>query len=213
MPARYFNTELKEYKTEVFTNLKEYIANPILVSQTIQAELSNLRHSIAHTKTRSEVSGGGKKPWKQKGTGRARHGSTRSPIWVKGGVAHGPRNTVNWHKKINQSARIATLKSLLKDRLDSKQIFVFNDDFDFTKTKECDELFSKINSKLGSKTKEFVIVYSILEKNKTLGFSNLDNDFLNSQNLKLFKLAKAKNYIFTPQALIEIENKITKNSL
>jgi large subunit ribosomal protein L4 len=210
MSARYFSSDLKEYKQQVFPVLEDFLANPLLVSQTIQAELSNLRHSIAHTKVRSEVSGGGKKPWKQKGTGRARHGSTRSPIWVKGGVAHGPRNTVNWHKKINKSARVSTLKSLLKDRLDGKNIFVLNTETEFNKTKDCSELFDKVNQKLSSKTKEFVIIYSASDKEKTLGFSNLEVDFLNSQNLKLFKLAKAKNYILTTQALAELETKITK---
>src|SRR3989344_8038867 len=66
--------------------------NADLVHQTVEAIRANLRTPVAHTKSRGEVSGGGKKPWRQKGTGRARHGSSRSPIWRGGGVAHGPRN-------------------------------------------------------------------------------------------------------------------------
>ncbi len=64
--------------------------NSILVAQVLRAQMANKRRPWAHAKTRAEVRGGGRKPWRQKGTGRARHGSTRSPLWVGGGKAHGP---------------------------------------------------------------------------------------------------------------------------
>ena len=83
--------------------------NADLVHQVVVAMTSSMRHSIANTKTRGEVSGGGKKPWQQKGTGRARHGSTRSPIWVGGGIAHGPRKEKNYDRKINKKARAKAL--------------------------------------------------------------------------------------------------------
>lgn len=88
-----------------------------LIHEAMIAQRANARQSLAHTKTRGDVRGGGKKPWKQKGTGRARHGSTRSPIWVGGGVAHGPRNDQNFSVKINRKARRKALCMVLSDRV------------------------------------------------------------------------------------------------
>jgi len=96
--------------------------NADLVHEVVRLMNSNSRSPIAHTKTRGEVRGGGKKPWKQKGTGRARHGSTRSPIWVGGGVAHGPRNDKNFSRKINKKARAKALYTILSKKYKDGQI-------------------------------------------------------------------------------------------
>lgn len=76
--------------------------NPDLIHQIVVAMAANRRQPLAHTKQRDEVSGGGKKPWRQKGTGRARHGSTRSPLWKGGGATFGPRNDRDYTQKINK---------------------------------------------------------------------------------------------------------------
>jgi len=106
--------------------------NADLVHQVVVGMQANARQSIAHTKFRGEVSGGGKKPWKQKGTGRARHGSTRSPIWKGGGVTHGPRAEKDYSVKINRKMRLAALKSVLSRKWADGEI-IFVDSFAFAK--------------------------------------------------------------------------------
>ncbi len=97
--------------------------NPGLIHQVLLAQSANARVARAHTKDRGEVRGGGKKPWRQKGTGRARHGSTRSPLWVGGGVTFGPTKERNFSQKINRKMKRNALFSALSQKLRDKEIF------------------------------------------------------------------------------------------
>ncbi len=97
--------------------LFEVKVNPTLVHQAVVFQQANAREVLAHTKGRGEVRGGGKKPWKQKGTGRARHGSVRSPIWVGGGITFGPTKERNFGKKMNRAAKRAALAMTLSDKV------------------------------------------------------------------------------------------------
>jgi large subunit ribosomal protein L4 len=106
--------------------------NANLLHEVVVSMQSNARSGTAHTKFRGEVAGGGKKPWKQKGTGRARHGSSRSPIWVGGGVAHGPRTEKSYAKKINKNVRAKALAVALSKKFTDGQV-VFVEGFDFNK--------------------------------------------------------------------------------
>jgi len=119
--------------------------NADLVHEVVRLMNSNSRNPIAHTKTRGEVSGTGKKPWKQKGTGRARHGSRRSPIWVGGGVAHGPRNDKNFSRKINKKARTKALFTILSRKFkDGEIIFLDSVAFAAPKTKDAKSVISSL---------------------------------------------------------------------
>ncbi len=124
--------------------------NADLVHQVVTSMESTARTPVAHTKNRGEVSGGGKKPWKQKGTGRARHGSTRSPIWVGGGVTHGPRNEKIFLRKVNKKMKAKALYTILSAKFKKGQI-LFVDDFKITdaKTKEAKGILSSLSKVSG----------------------------------------------------------------
>ena len=119
--------------------------NKDLVQQARVGLLANKRPSVAHTKDRSEVRGGGRKPWRQKGTGRARHGSRRSPIWKGGGVSHGPRNEKDYSKKINSAMVKVAMKNALSSKFKNGQVMIINDfDFNSSKTKDFKNTFKNV---------------------------------------------------------------------
>ncbi len=122
--------------------------NSDLVHQVLVSYQSNLRTGTAHTKDRSEVSGGGKKPWKQKGTGRARHGSSRSPIWIHGGVSHGPRSEKDYSKKINDKMKLKALSVVLSARGKDGTMMPLSGMFTAQKTKEAELTLTTLASKV-----------------------------------------------------------------
>jgi len=119
--------------------------NSDLVHQAMVSQSSNRRQGTAHTKDRGDVSGGGKKPWRQKGTGRARHGSNRSPIWKGGGVTFGPRNEKVYLKIVPKKIRRKALKMVLSSKVENKQ-FILLDELKLTgtKTKEMADILKKM---------------------------------------------------------------------
>jgi len=94
------------------------------ILQVLNVYQNNQRQGTRNTKTRGDVSGGGRKPWKQKGTGRARQGSTRSPLWYKGGVTFGPRKNVNWKRTVNEKMKSKVICSLLSQMLKAEVVNV-----------------------------------------------------------------------------------------
>jgi len=127
MEAILYNQKGKETgKIQLSENIFGLSWNADLVHQVVTSMESSARTPVAHTKNRGDVRGGGKKPWKQKGTGRARHGSIRSPIWVGGGVAHGPRKARSFEVKINKKMKSASVRALLSRKLNDGQVAVFD---------------------------------------------------------------------------------------
>ena len=124
--------------------------NGDLVHQVVTAMQANARTPVAHTKTRGEVRGGGRKPWKQKGTGRARHGSSRSPIWKGGGVTHGPRNEKSYDQKINKKMKAKALYAVLSEKLRKGQLlFVEELNLKAIKTKDAVSIIKDLSSLKG----------------------------------------------------------------
>jgi large subunit ribosomal protein L4 len=156
MKVKVYNLQGKEQgdielADEVF-NVK---AKPSVVHEVYVAQTNNQREPWADTKNRGEVHGGGKKPWKQKGTGRARHGSIRSPIWKGGGVAFGPLSIRSYKTKINKKTRHLALKMCLSDKVKNSMFYVV-DALDFSETKT--KLFSQFLKALPKKQKSYIVL-------------------------------------------------------
>lgn len=148
MDAVIYNKEGKETgKVTLPKEVFELPWNADLVHQVVVAMQANARTPVAHTKDRSEVRGGGRKPWQQKGTGRARHGSTRSPIWIGGGVTFGPRNEKDYSKKVNRKMRTKALYTVLSKKFkDGEVIFVDSLAADAPKTKDAKATLAALGS-------------------------------------------------------------------
>lgn len=188
--------------------------NHDLVHQVIQAQIANARQVTAHTKDRGDVRGGGKKPWKQKGTGRARHGSRRSPIWKGGGVAFGPTKERNFTKAINVTMRRKALFMTLSSKVKDSQIAVLDGiNLEQIKTKSAatiasaaPKLFTDYKS---TKTKKDKILLAIPAKNKTIEQSFRNIPFVNvieARNLNPHDVLQYKYLVIAKDALPVIEN-------
>jgi len=178
-----------------------------IVHRALKQHLNNKRQGSAHTKTRSEVRGGGKKPWKQKGTGRARAGSTRSPLWKGGGVIFGPRTRV-YTKKINKKERKLAIKTLIYNKF--KNTIIINNFFNKI-TQPSTRLAFNLLGKLGiemQKNNKSKVLLIVKDKNSNLYLSvrNLDNlELITANNLNVLSLIKADQILITLEALNTIE--------
>lgn len=171
------------------------------IHKSLKNQLTNNRIRNANTKTRSEVRGGGKKPWKQKGTGRARVGSTRSPLWKGGGVIFGPQKTI-YKSKINKKEKNLAIRTLLYNKLSNTKIV---DNLSIAtekpKTKSALEVLNNIKININEHKKILIIVE---KKTKLiyLSFRNISNiELIEAKNLNVLSLLKAEIIVITLQSL------------
>jgi len=179
--------------------------NEALLHQAVVAQMANMRRVIAHTKDRSEVRGGGKKPWRQKGTGRARHGSRRSPIWVGGGVTFGPTTDKNFKKKINaKMKRKATLMALSGKAKDKELIVLDKLELAAPKTKEMAVVVDKVVPGVAT------ALLMLPERNETIqraGRNLSDFKTINVLNINVLDLLNHKYLVMTQETVTALNKK------
>lgn len=177
------------------------VPNDAVLYDAITLARNSMRQGTHETKTRSEVSGGGKKPWRQKGTGRARQGSTRSPQWVHGGIVFGP-HVRSYDKKMNRKERRLALKSALAYKVIDKELIIVDSfKLESNKTKDAKEILS--NLKTGKKV---LIIVDELDENTILATRNLNNVMLLQVNeINTLDIVAANNMIITEAAVKTIE--------
>lgn len=175
-----------------------------LIHRVYLTQLKNARKHTASTKTKSEVRGGGRKPWKQKGTGNARAGSRRSPLWVGGGVTFGPKPRIVSKKVNKKERRLAILSALYL----KKKEFVFVDEnalsnFSVIKTKETLKLLQTLNV---STTKKILFVLSTPNKNLWLATRNLKNVVITTAKCLNLKQLLHTHHIILSQSSLDLIN-------
>ncbi len=173
------------------------VANHELLKQAYVAYLANGRENLAVTKTRGEVRGGGKKPWKQKGTGRARFGSSRVPIWRGGGITFGPTGNENYSHKMQTNAKRVALRQALTTATEANKVVVVEDINLKGKTAEAVKFFDKI-----SVAKNILLVVDSKTDENTRAVSNLANvKVVTASYLNVYDILNADNIVLTNKAL------------
>nr|YP_010865237.1 ribosomal protein L4 [Campylaephora boydenii]WGT74107.1 ribosomal protein L4 [Campylaephora boydenii] len=183
-----------------------------LVHRAIKEQLNNQRYGNARTKTRSEVRGGGRKPWKQKGTGRARAGSTRSPLWRGGGVIFGPK-TKKYNSKINRKEKKLAVKTLLYNKYEYTTVVnnLFTN-IDKPNTKVLLNTLQQLGFCL-NKQEKFLVVVHKKTKNLYLSVRNISNiEIIEAINLNSLSIIKADRIILTNEALNTINKLYNDNN-
>jgi large subunit ribosomal protein L4 len=183
-----------------------------LVQQAVKVQQANSRGSISNTKTRGEVRGGGKKPWKQKGTGRARAGSNRSPIWRHGGITFGPRSNRNYELKMNKKQWKKALYMTLTDKATSNNFLVFSDLSVATpKTKEMAAWLKTVKDKLATSSKKFLFILPKKEQNVEKSLQNLKYaQVIYANSLNVVDLMNCDSVVIPKHSLEIIEKTYSK---
>lgn len=196
-----YNMEGKEVGTiELNDAVFGVEVNEHLVHMAVVQQLANNRQGTQKAKTRSEVSGGGRKPWRQKGTGHARQGSTRAPQWTGGGVVFAP-NPRDYSFKLNKKEKRAALKSALTSKVqDNKLVVVDELKFDEIKTKNFVNVMNNLNVQNG------LVVIGDDNKNVVCSAKNVaDVNTAQVSTINVYDVMKAKTVVLTKEAVAKIE--------
>ena len=180
--------------------------NNQVMFDAVQVEQSNARQATAKTKVRHEVSGGGKKPFRQKGTGRARAGTTRSPIWVGGGTVFGPDGNQNYKISQNKKAHNLALRSALSLKVKDGLVVVEDLKVENKKTKEFVKIMDAL--KVGGKA---LVVLDEFEENVVYSASNLKwVKLVTTDNVSVYDLLNVDNVVFTKASVEQLQKEVLK---
>ena len=202
MLVKIYNQQGKKIgQTRLPKEIFEVPLNEDLLHQVVVSQMANRRKKIAHTKDRGEVRGGGRKPWRQKGTGRARHGSIRSPLWRGGGVVFGPRKEKEFKKKIpKKMKRKALLMALSSKAKDGELILLDKLELKEIKTKK----MAQILEKLPCKKKSTLLALPKIDKNVILSARNLPRvETIQARDLNALDILSFK-YLLLPESSIKV---------
>jgi large subunit ribosomal protein L4 len=200
--APVFNLKGEAAGSVVLPKIFETNWNPALVQQVVQSMLSNQRQILAHAKGRGEVRGGGKKPWAQKGTGRSRHGSIRSPLWKGGGTTFGPTKEKNFLKKINKKMLKEALFSVLSKKAAEGELKIMEMDLPKPKTKPLAQAVKKIVN-----GRSAILVSAGSNRNLILASRNLPKiSCLTADTLNVYELLKHQEILLDRKALEKYES-------
>jgi len=204
-----YNSEGKEIDTvKLDSAVFDGTVNKSAIYQVVSMFLANQRKGLAQTKTRGEVSGGGRKPWKQKGTGRARVGSTRSPLWRHGGVVFGPHPRDYSYTLPNKIKKLA-LKSALCTKLKENNFIVLdNFSIDKPKTKEAARIFSNLKI---APLKSLLLLVDKIDNNAKLALRNIDFLDVNfARDTHTYEVLAHTKLVVTKDALGELTKRLKK---
>ena len=185
------------------------VPNHELLKLAYDAFLANSRQASATTKTRGEVRGGGKKPWKRKGTGRARFGSTRNPIWRHGGIVFGPRGNENYSKKLSKTSKHVALRQALTLANQDKKILVS----DIKTTGKTTEVAKFLAAEKCSEKDRVLLVVDEKTPELMRATNNLANALLvRAQYLSVYYILNADKIVITPAAVKAVEAWLAKEA-
>ncbi len=209
MKVSIYNQEGKETGTSILPKeIFEVKMNSDLVHQVVVSQVANRRRRIAQTKDRSEVRGGGRKPWAQKGTGRARAGTIRSPIWRGGGVTFGPRKEKVFKKKIPKKIKRKALLMVLSAKA-KNNLLTLLEELKIAKSKT--KMISEVLNKLPSKQKSTLIVLPEVNRNLILAARNLPKiETIQAKDLNAIDLLSFKYLLMPKSSLKVIKETFTK---